>query len=54
MADTLQVLWFKNRKSLKSVESVEHFHVLLRNAHPTILYELTGGLGQPSSIDLPN
>jgi len=37
------VIWFKNWKALKSVHSVEHFHVMLYNPDPEFLEEITGG-----------
>ncbi|KAF2157478.1 hypothetical protein K461DRAFT_289790 [Myriangium duriaei CBS 260.36] len=37
------VAWFKNWKSLKSVEAVEHFHVLLNRPDRAFVAELTGG-----------
>lgn len=36
------VAWFKNWKSLKSVEAVEHFHVLLNKPDKAFLAQLTG------------
>ncbi|KAH9861062.1 hypothetical protein IAQ61_010798 [Plenodomus lingam] len=38
-----EVAWFKNWKSLKSVQSVEHFHVMLYGADEEFLKEVTGG-----------
>ncbi|CZT03377.1 hypothetical protein WAI453_012374 [Rhynchosporium graminicola] len=37
------VLWFKNWQSLKSVASVEHFHVMLYDPHPTFVKRITDG-----------
>ncbi|CZS91511.1 uncharacterized protein RAG0_02113 [Rhynchosporium agropyri] len=37
------VLWFKNWQSLKSVASVEHFHVMLYDPHPTFVKRITNG-----------
>jgi hypothetical protein len=37
------VLWFRNGTALKSVQAVEHFHVLLRNAEESWVDEWTGG-----------
>jgi len=37
------VIWFKNWKSLKSIHSVEHFHVMLYDPDPEFLKEITGG-----------
>ena len=38
-----QVLWFKNWSALKSIHAVEHFHVLLYDAGPGFIKNLTGG-----------
>jgi hypothetical protein len=38
-----QVVWFKNWKSLKSVHSVEHFHVMIHNPDMDFVREITGG-----------
>ncbi|KAI9680985.1 MAG: hypothetical protein M1829_001065 [Trizodia sp. TS-e1964] len=38
-----QVLWFRNWRSLKSVHTVEHFHVMLHDADPQFLREITRG-----------
>ncbi|KAF2875914.1 hypothetical protein BDV95DRAFT_562966 [Massariosphaeria phaeospora] len=37
------IVWFKNWKSLKSVHAVEHFHVMLYNADPEFVKEITNG-----------
>ncbi|MCJ1359310.1 MAG: hypothetical protein MMC33_009311 [Icmadophila ericetorum] len=37
------VAWFKNWKSLKSIQSVEHFHVVLKEPDPDFLNEITNG-----------
>lgn len=37
------VVWFKNWKALKSIEAVEHFHVLLNKPDRGFLAELTNG-----------
>lgn len=37
------VVWFKNWKSLKSVHSVEHFHVMLHRPDLAFVQEITGG-----------
>ncbi|KFY17852.1 hypothetical protein V491_04915 [Pseudogymnoascus sp. VKM F-3775] len=37
------VIWFRNWASLKSVHSVEHFHVMLFNADQKFLDRITGG-----------
>lgn len=37
------VIWFKNWKSLKSVHAVEHFHVMLYDADPAFVEEITNG-----------
>ena len=42
-ANASQVIWFKNWKSLKSVHAVEHFHVMLYDADPAFLHEITHG-----------
>jgi hypothetical protein len=38
-----QVIWFKNWRSLKSVHAVEHFHVMLYDADPAFVEEITNG-----------
>ena len=38
----LQVVWFKNWRSLKSVHAVEHFHVMLHHPDPAFIEEITG------------
>ncbi|KLJ06643.1 hypothetical protein EMPG_09257 [Blastomyces silverae] len=38
-----KVIWFKNWKSLKSVHAIEHFHVMLYQADPAFLHEITNG-----------
>ncbi|KAM3086777.1 hypothetical protein ACMFMG_000900 [Clarireedia jacksonii] len=40
------VLWFLNPLALKSIKSVEHFHVMLRNPDPNFVEELTGDSGE--------
>jgi len=35
------VIWFKNWTSLKSVHTVEHFHVMLYNPDPEFIREIT-------------
>jgi hypothetical protein len=37
------VLWFKNWKSLKSVHSLEHFHVMLKGPDQAFVDEITHG-----------
>jgi len=37
------VIWFKNWRSLKSIHSVEHFHVMLFDPDPEFVREITGG-----------
>jgi len=37
------VVWFKNWKKLKSVQAIEHFHVLLHNPTQAFLDRITGG-----------
>lgn len=37
------VAWWKNPKKLKTVQAVEHFHVLLFQADEEFLAEVTGG-----------
>jgi hypothetical protein len=34
------VLWWKNTAVLKSVRNLEHFHVLIRGANPSILKQI--------------
>ncbi|KAH8157298.1 hypothetical protein CIB48_g10954 [Xylaria polymorpha] len=36
-------IWFKNWRSLKSVQAVEHFHVMLYDPDPTFIAEVTNG-----------
>ncbi|EAS33454.1 uncharacterized protein CIMG_04478 [Coccidioides immitis RS] len=38
-----QVVWFKNWKSLKSVHSVEHFHIMLKAPDMAFVHEITNG-----------
>jgi len=37
------VIWFKNWASLKSIHSVEHFHVMLYDPDPEFVREVTKG-----------
>ncbi|KAL9601771.1 MAG: hypothetical protein Q9219_002261 [cf. Caloplaca sp. 3 TL-2023] len=37
------VIWFKNWKALKSIHSVEHFHVMLFDPDPAFVEEVTHG-----------
>ncbi|KAL8755306.1 MAG: hypothetical protein Q9199_003746 [Rusavskia elegans] len=37
------VIWFKNWKSLKSIHSVEHFHVMLFDPDPDFVEQVTHG-----------
>ncbi|KAL8943184.1 MAG: hypothetical protein Q9216_001238 [Gyalolechia sp. 2 TL-2023] len=37
------VIWFKNWKALKSIHSVEHFHVMLFDPDPEFVKEVTHG-----------
>ena len=37
------VLWFKNWRSLKSIDAVEHFHVMLFDPDPEFVSEITHG-----------
>ena len=37
------VVWFRNWQSLKSVDSVDHLHVMIFNPDMTFLDRLTGG-----------
>lgn len=39
----LQVIWFRNWRSLKSVHAVEHFHVMLYRPPAAFLEEITRG-----------
>jgi hypothetical protein len=43
MLTVQQVIWFKNWASLKSVKSVEHFHVMLFDPDPEFVKEITNG-----------
>lgn len=38
-----QVIWFKNWKALKSIHSVEHFHVMLFDPDPNLIDQVTHG-----------
>ncbi len=38
---SIQVIWFKNWKSLKSVHAVEHFHVMLYDPSLEFISEIT-------------
>ena len=40
---SLQVIWFKNWRSLKSVHAVEHFHVMLYDPDMTFIKQITHG-----------
>ncbi|KAL8719136.1 MAG: hypothetical protein Q9225_003825 [Loekoesia sp. 1 TL-2023] len=37
------VIWFKNWKALKSIHSVEHFHVMMFDPDPAFVEEVTHG-----------
>lgn len=43
LADPLQVIWFKNWRSLKSVHAVEHFHVMLYDPDVAFVKGITHG-----------
>ncbi|GAP87291.1 hypothetical protein SAMD00023353_2701230 [Rosellinia necatrix] len=36
-------IWFKNWRSLKSIQAVEHFHVMLYDPDPAFVEEITNG-----------
>ncbi|TKA76541.1 hypothetical protein B0A55_05663 [Friedmanniomyces simplex] len=38
-----KVVWFRNWSSLKSIQAVEHFHVMLFDPEPDFVREVTGG-----------
>ena len=38
-----KVVWFKNWKSLKSVHSVEHFHLMLFDPDMAFVHHITNG-----------
>ena len=42
-AKGIQVRWFKNWASLKSIKAVEHFHVMLYKPDVNFVKEITGG-----------
>ncbi|PQE20960.1 N-acetylglucosamine-induced 1 protein [Rutstroemia sp. NJR-2017a BBW] len=42
---TENVMWFVNPPALKSIKSVEHFHIMLRNPDPKFVEEVTGDDG---------
>lgn len=46
----MEVIWFKNWKALKSVHSVEHFHVMLFDPPVGFVKEVTHGDVPISSI----
>ena len=37
----VQIVWFRNWKTLKSVGAVEHFHVMIFDSDPDIVTEVT-------------
>jgi hypothetical protein len=37
------MIWFKNWSAIKSVHAVEHFHVMLLDAEPSFIKEVTAG-----------
>ncbi|KAK3328949.1 hypothetical protein B0H66DRAFT_596556 [Apodospora peruviana] len=37
------IIWFKNWRSIQSIESVEHFHVMLFDPDPGFVDRITGG-----------
>lgn len=37
------MIWFKSWASLKSVDSIEHFHVMLLDPNPELLEDITNG-----------
>ncbi|EKD11891.1 hypothetical protein MBM_09970 [Drepanopeziza brunnea f. sp. 'multigermtubi' MB_m1] len=37
------VIWFKNWRALKSIHSVEHFHVMLYDPDPEFVRRITNG-----------
>jgi len=39
----LQVIWFKNWRSLKSVHAVEHFHVMIKDPDMEFIKQITHG-----------
>jgi hypothetical protein len=41
-----QVMWFVNPPVLKSIKSVEHFHIMLRDPDPKFVEEVTGDNGE--------
>ena len=43
VSDQPKVIWFKNWKALKSIHSVEHFHVMLFDPDPAIIEQVTNG-----------
>lgn len=47
-----KVIWFKNWRSLKSVQAVEHFHVMLYNPDLDFIKEITNGDIPASKIAL--
>ncbi|KAF1816703.1 hypothetical protein P152DRAFT_505233 [Eremomyces bilateralis CBS 781.70] len=43
MVDQSERIWFRNWRALKSIKSVEHFHVMLKNPDPRVIAEMTKG-----------
>ncbi|KAL8983887.1 MAG: hypothetical protein Q9205_002004 [Flavoplaca limonia] len=43
ISDQPKVIWFKNWKALKSIHSVEHFHVMLFDPDPAFIEQATNG-----------
>jgi hypothetical protein len=41
--DVVQVIWFKNWRSLKSIHAVEHFHVMLYDPPIEFVEKITNG-----------
>jgi len=39
----MKVIWFKNWSSLKSIHSIEHFHVMLHDPDSDSVREITNG-----------
>jgi len=38
----IQVAWFKNWAALKSIQAVEHFHVMMYDPDPEVIKRVTG------------
>jgi len=37
------MVWFKNWRTLKSIQALEHFHVMLFDPDPDLVHSITNG-----------